>query len=98
MKFKKRESKQVPRKLKKQIPEGLYCYTGIRFDLYTGIYHTKECVFYDRIKAKDLPKHKLVDYEKEDLEDIVHWCKLVKCELLDQCKSWVRFHTTTLKG
>lgn len=39
---------KVPRKLKKKIPEGLYCYKAVRFDSDTGILHTKECPMYIR--------------------------------------------------
>ena len=37
---------RVPRKLKKKIPIGMYCYTGLRYDNSTGIFHVKPCPFY----------------------------------------------------
>jgi hypothetical protein len=89
----------IPRKIKKQITTGFYCYTGEWFDIKTGIYHIKECVFYKRVKAKtvfdklDSWHHEVFNEletqkEKDDfLEDIIHWCKLCQCEPLDQTKS-----------
>jgi hypothetical protein len=61
---------RVPRKLKKKIPKNIpYCYTPIKFDMNTGIYHIKPCPFYKHIKGID------------------GFCKLLKCEVEDQCKS-----------
>jgi hypothetical protein len=54
---------KIPRKLKKKIPIGMYCYTGLKFDINTGIYHIKPCFFYKN-----------------------SFCKLLKCEIDDQCK------------
>ncbi len=85
MKFKKKECERVPRKLKKQIPVGVYCYKGISHDVNTGIYKVKHCVFSSSIKIKDKPI--IEDYEKEFLEETIHWCKLVKTEPEDSCKS-----------
>lgn len=66
---------KVPRKLKKKIPEGLYCYKAIRFDTTTGILHTKECPMY--IRGKHNTYCKLV-HKSEDRE----WDLLFD----DQCK------------
>lgn len=84
MKFKKKNKRRLPRKIKKQIPLGLYCYTGIKFDMSTGIYHIKPCIFYTHIKIKDKPK--LEEWDKDCLEETIGWCKLLKCEPTDQCK------------
>lgn len=37
---------RIPRKIKKQIPIGMYCYTPMGFDWNTGTYHIKTCPFY----------------------------------------------------
>lgn len=76
---------KVPRKLKKQIPVGLYCYTGLKYDRATGIYHIKPCIFYTHITVKDKPK--IEEYERDYLEERIGWCKLLKTEPIDQCKS-----------
>lgn len=86
------ETKRVPRKKKKQIPEGLYCYKGLKFDWETGIYHIKTCPFYGDMKLKDMPNDKLPtwiddEYLNENGDYQAGWCKLVKCEIDDQCKS-----------
>lgn len=78
---------RLPRKLKKQIPLGLYCYRGLRFDLNTGIYYIKPCPFYTRIKLKDKPIDQQDEVDKEFPEEYIGWCKLIKCEIDDQCKS-----------
>ena len=77
---------RIPRKLKKQIPLGLYCYKGLRFDWNTGDYYIKNCVFYTHIKNKDKPIEQQDELDKEYLEECVGCCKLVKCEIDDQCK------------
>lgn len=43
--------KRIPRKLKKKIPEGFYCYRGLSFDWSTGIYKIKPCPFYKHIEG-----------------------------------------------
>ena len=79
---------RIPRKLKKQIPIGLYCYKGIKFDLATGIYHIKPCVFYEHKKIGDIPvEEDMKDWKEEFKEEIVGYCKLMKCQIEDQCKS-----------
>lgn len=83
---------RIPRKKKKQIPVGVYCYTGIKFDMNTGIYHIKLCPFYTHIKIKDIPLEnwpKWMDEEhiQEFGEKDESWCKLVKTDIIDQCKS-----------
>jgi hypothetical protein len=84
---------RVPRKLKKKIPKNThYCYTptsspGFMDDGRWG-YTIKLCSFYDWRKIKNLKPDYL---NSEDLikygEETVGFCKLVKCEIDDQCKS-----------
>lgn len=103
LKFNKMENKfRIPRKLKKKIPKGPYCYKGIKFDWSTGIYHIKPCVFYKSEKLETL----IVKYDKfkstyddsyfddcnqqekkEILNEYVGYCKLFKSEIDDQCKN-----------
>ena len=80
--------KRIPRKLKKKIPIGQYCYKGIKFDLKTGVYHIKPCVFYGYIKIGDMPvEEHMKDWKEEFKDEMVGWCKLIKSEINDQCKS-----------
>jgi hypothetical protein len=81
---------RVPRKLKKKIPKDThYCYTptsksGVMDDGSWG-YTIKLCGFYDWLKIKDLKPPYL---DEQDLgEETVGYCKLIKCEIDDQCKS-----------
>jgi hypothetical protein len=93
--FIKREYGRVPRKLKKQIPKNThYCYTptsGFKY-FEDGSYgfETKVCPFSTWIKFKDMnPKPEWCD-EKDLIEyadENINWCKLVKTEIEDQCKS-----------
>ena len=69
----KKKKFRIPRKLKKKIPKGVYCYTPTsgwkQFkDGHYG-YSIKSCPFY------------------KSGEDIFGTCKLLKCEVEDQCKS-----------
>lgn len=77
---------RIPRKSKKQIPKGHYCYKGLRYDRSTGIYHIKPCIFYTNIKIKDKPEHMQDEIDKRYPNDIIGWCKLLKCDIDDQCK------------
>lgn len=67
---------RVPRKLKKKIPKGWYCYTmtgktsktwNEEYQIWVPTYHTKTCIFYEN-----------VDFGR---------CKLFNCDVLDQTKS-----------
>jgi hypothetical protein len=83
---------RIPRKKKKQIPVGLYCYTGIKFDINTGVYHIKTCPFFTHIKVKDIPVENRPRWMDEEYlhefgEKNESWCKLVKTDIMDQCKS-----------
>lgn len=85
---------RVPRKMKKKIPKDtFYCYTptsGMKhFKDGNYGYSIKTCTFLDYIKYKDMPKKSWMDEEflEDYSEDTTTWCKLVKCEIDDQCKS-----------
>jgi len=60
----------IPRKLKKQIPVGYYCYTPVQAPsaATNWVYKIKSCPFY---------KH---------VDELDGYCKLVKCEITDQVK------------
>lgn len=87
------EKWHVPRKLKKQIPKDTpYCYIPVEFPREENkwVYKIKLCPFHDYIKIKDmkpLPEYLTETNLIEFGEDSVGWCKLVKCEIDDQCKS-----------
>ena len=79
---------RIPRKLKKKIPIGLYCYKGLKYDWSTGVYHIKPCHFYGDIKIGDMPVEKHMEEWKEEFkEEKTEWCRLIKCQIDDQCKS-----------
>ena len=66
---------RIPRKKKKKIPKGLYCYTPLEVlrngdGSYRG-YRIKPCVFYDK---------------PIDRGGVFGSCKLLGCEVMDQCK------------
>jgi hypothetical protein len=87
---------RIPRKKKKQIPLGLYCYkqtSGWKVfpDGTTG-FSIERCPFYGWIKYKDIPKKDLPDWiDDEFLDEFgereMPWCRLVKTDIMDQCKS-----------
>ncbi len=59
--------KRIPRKKKKQIPKDIpYCYTPIKFDMETGIYHTKTCPFYEHKEDGLIGHCRLVNCEVWD--------------------------------
>ncbi len=86
---------RIPRKLKKQIPKDtFYCYTPTSgFQSFKdGSYGftTKLCPFYTWKKYNEMiPKPNWCDQEfLDEFGNSEHgWCKLVKCEIEDQCKS-----------
>lgn len=91
---------RIPRKLKKKIPKGIYCYNGIKMDWKTGIYKIEPCPFLGHIKIRDLiliennldnkeiAEEIVEEKEKEEfLNYTVGFCKFLKCEIDDQCKS-----------
>lgn len=87
---------RIPRKLKKKIPKGVYCYTygKTTFDPETGYYSgytTKPCHFYTCIKMKDIPKESedqiMKELSVEYPEETIGWCKMLKYSIDDQCKN-----------
>jgi hypothetical protein len=78
---------RVPRKLKKKIPQGMYCYEGLNFDCATGIYNIRSCRFYNYIKRSDKSESKKDEIDKEYPDEYCGYCRLIKSELIDQCKS-----------
>jgi hypothetical protein len=87
---------KIPRKLKKKIPKGVYCYklTGKtsevwneEYKTFVTSYHTDVCPFYAHIKFKDKPTHLQDEIDLEYPDEYGGWCKLIKYELDDQCKS-----------
>ena len=79
--------RRIPRKLKKKIPKGLYCYQLVSFDRNTCKSKIKPCVFYTSIKCKEKPIHLQNEIDLEFPEEYIGWCKLIKYEIDDQCKS-----------
>jgi hypothetical protein len=87
---------RIPRKKKKQIPVGFYCYTqksGFKYfkDGSYG-YEIKTCHFYGHVKYKNIPKDELPNWvDEEYLEEFgdktSSWCSLIKSDIMDQCKS-----------
>ncbi len=76
---------RIPRKIKKKIPLGLYCYTPKWYDNTTGIYHIKPCPFYTRKLVLD-------EDSKGEVEGYwIGWCNLklkeYNHEIDDQCKN-----------
>ncbi len=85
-------NKRLPRKLKKKIPKGPYCYElkskDIMKDLLTkGFYSTRICPFYANIKLKDKPEELKDDIDLEYPEESVGWCKCLRSEIDDQVKN-----------
>lgn len=91
---------RVPRKLKKKIPKDtVYCYTyngkhgedwNDEYKTHLPWYGVNYCPFATNIKIKDMkpiPKWADEDYLKEFGEESIEWCKLVKYEIEDSCKS-----------
>jgi hypothetical protein len=95
------KKRRIPRKIKKQIPEGVYCYiptSGMKRlkDGQWG-YTIKLCPMLSYQKRGDIMDHldpwcfEYLQDEPEDakefLDDRVGFCKFIKCEIDDQCKS-----------
>lgn len=87
---------RIPRKLKKKIPKGMYCYTlngktyqkwNEEYQQFFPSYGINLCPFYTSIKCKDKPEHLQDEIDKEYPEHVDGWCKLLKYEIDDQCKS-----------
>ena len=62
---------RIPRKAKKKIPKGMYCYTPVKMDWATGVYNIQTCEFYRPIPG----------------DFLFGRCSLIKEEVMDQCKS-----------
>jgi hypothetical protein len=83
---------KIPRKIKKQIPVGLYCYEGIHMDWETGEYKIKPCPFYSGVKIEDVPLNQRPEWLDQEYidefgtNDTISWCKLLKNDIDDQCK------------
>lgn len=86
---------RTPRKIKKKIPKGHYCYTNLYpiFDEdgnYKGT-RIKLCPFFSYIKMKDIPKDSTDKIMKEVSVDYpdekIGWCKKINFSIDDQCKS-----------
>ncbi len=86
MRFKKREYNRVPRKLKKLIPMGVYCYTPIRMDIHAGIFYVKHCPFLKSIKYSEKPDYPYDESDKEFANERIDWCRLTRTSPDDQCK------------
>ncbi len=93
---------KIPRKLKKKIPLGMYCYKfngkisqkwNEEYKQFLPSYGVDLCPFYTSIKIKDVPQDsedeimKEMRDENEFPEETIGWCKLVKYSIDDQCKS-----------
>jgi hypothetical protein len=80
---------RIPRKIKKKIPVGHYCYTidydRNKIEPIDG-YWVKTCPFFKHIKLKDKPLNKQDDIDLEYPEEFCGWCTLEKWEVDDQCK------------
>lgn len=86
---------RIPRKLKKKIPKGVYCYSPVEFPCKENnwVYKIKECSYYTSIKIKNVPKNstdevmKEMSEEGEFPEEFVGWCRKINYSIDDQCKS-----------
>lgn len=93
MKAKQPTKFRLPRKTKKQIPKGVYCYTPIgRLDDGRFGYKIKSCPFYKAIKIKDIPVNQRPNWMDEEYvseygEELEGWCNLIETDIDDQCKS-----------
>lgn len=90
--------KRIPRKLKKKIPKGVYCYvfTGKTSNVWNSdtksfvtSYHTKNCPFNCYEQIKDLPSDliKELDEDNEFPNEYIEYCKYLKTDIMDSCKS-----------
>jgi hypothetical protein len=92
---------RVPRKKKKQIPEGFYCYKFNKeihqvwdkeYKTFLPVYSIKPCPFYDFMKLKDISKEDRPNwmsegYIKKYSETDIPWCRLIRTDVDDRCKS-----------
>lgn len=87
MKLQKKTRRKLPRKIKKQVPKGMYCYTGLKYDWKTHIYHIRPCPFYTHIMLKEKPLAIQDEIDKKYPNEWTGWCKFLQYEIDDQCKS-----------
>lgn len=83
---------RIPRKLKKVIPSGHYCYVPDKKRNKNrgenqGHYYIKSCKFFKWIKVKDRPASFHEEGDEEFAEERIQWCARVQYEIDDQCKS-----------
>lgn len=79
-----KEYDRLPRKLKKQIPEGPYCYKHLSIDPVTYNQHIKSCPLFKYIQMKELPTQD--EISKDYPEERVGYCKWLRTEIDDQMK------------
>ncbi len=87
---------KIPRKKKKQIPKGMYCYeaTSGWQEFPDGGYGftVRVCPFYIRKKYKDIPENQRPNWLDDEFieehgDSTTGWCRLIKGGIDDQCKS-----------
>ncbi len=80
---------RIPRKIKKKIPKGYYCYELLSFDWTNADTKVRYCKFHTSIRIGDKPKelNEDMDYTEEELNMYDEWCSLYQCDILDSCKS-----------
>ena len=69
---------KIPRKIKKQIPVGFYCYEGIQMDWETGEYKIKPCPFYSWVKIEDVPLNQHPEWLDQEYIDEFNGIDLIK--------------------
>lgn len=74
----KRKKLRLPRKIKKQIPQGPYCYKNLGQVVTDTEWYikTKPCLFYKNVRMKNLPIQN--EISKEFPESLVGYCGLLK--------------------
>ena len=76
---------RIPRKIKKRIPKGRYCYGFIGpISWNAKVWY---CDYHVDIKIKDVPNKEYVkDLIEEYGEEKVEYCKILGCLIDDSCK------------
>lgn len=77
---------KIPRKKKKQIPEGPYCYKCLKYDKETFSMKVKYCSNLISIKTSNIPEQFQTEIDKQYPDTIINWCKLLKSEIFDDVK------------
>ena len=79
---------RIPRKIKKKIPLGMYCYTALKWIPEELKLITRSCPFYMIIRAKEKPKQLMDEFDLEMPDRVLGWCRLkTPTEVEDQCKN-----------